>query len=170
MSDTRCFHCGARIVAFQQTIAELKAVKRELHERDEQHRHVMGSPCPDEQHCTCVPILRREIERLEAENASYHEQMKLVGIVPCLDRIKGIQADSQENQKLQKENQQREVEIERLSSELDALRQFVEQHSRVNSMHVDGTKNYRMGGYIGRARTLWDAINRAENKTEMGDE
>jgi len=100
MSDTRCFHCGARIVAFQQTIAELAAVKRELHERDEQYRHV----------------------------------------------------------------------IERLSSELDALRQFVEQHSRGNSLHMDGTKNYRMGGYIGRARTLWDAINRSENKTEMGHE
>jgi len=170
MNDTRCFHCGARIVAFQQTIAELKAVKRELHERDEQHRHVMGSPCPDEQHCTCVPILRREIERLEAENASYHEQMKLVGIVPCLDRIKGLQADSQENQKLQKENQQREVEIERLSSDLDALRTFVEKHSRTSGHKMDGTAQYRMTGAIGRGRSLWDAINRAENMTEMGDE
>ena len=154
MSDPRCFHCGARTVAFQQAVAELAAVTQELHERDEQHRRVMDSPCPDEQHCTCVPILRAEIEQLEAENQKLRDTNQRLCERPQLRvNVEALVDD-----------------VERLSSELEALRQFVEKHSRGNSLHMDGTKNYRMGGYIGRARTLWDAINRSENKTEMGDE
>ena len=61
-------------------------------------------------------------------------------------------------------------DVEGLSSELDALRQFVEKHSRTSGHKMDGTAQYRLTGAIGRGRTLWDAISRAENMTEMGDE
>jgi len=44
---------------------EIELLTQELAERDEQHRSVISSPCPDEQHCTCVPILRRENQRLK---------------------------------------------------------------------------------------------------------
>ena len=105
MSDTRCFHCGARTVAFQQAVAELAAVTQELHERDEQHRRVMDSPCPDEQHCTCVPILRAEIEQLEAENQKLRDtnqrlcerpQLR-VNVEALVDDVERLEA---ENQKL----------------------------------------------------------------------
>jgi len=43
---------------------KIKQLGAELADRDAQHRSVIDSPCPDEQHCTCVPVLRREIERL----------------------------------------------------------------------------------------------------------
>jgi len=88
-----------------------------------------------------------------------------------------------ENQKLREENAElREGpqlhinvealvdDVERLSSELDAVRQFVEKHSRTSGHKMDGTAQYRLTGEIGRGKSLWDAINRAENKTEMGDE
>jgi len=45
---------------------ELRRLRAEIADRDEHHQRVVDSPCRDERHCTCVPILRVEIERLKA--------------------------------------------------------------------------------------------------------
>ena len=53
-----------------QAIAELEACKGVLAELTEQHQQVMAEECPsDEKHCTCVPILRTGIVRLNAQLA-----------------------------------------------------------------------------------------------------
>ncbi|HUT61962.1 MAG TPA: ead/Ea22-like family protein [Phycisphaerae bacterium] len=59
------FECDpATIIADLDRIAELEA---EIAERDAAHRRVVFGACaPDELHCTCVPSLRAEIERLRA--------------------------------------------------------------------------------------------------------
>ncbi len=45
---------------------ELERLRAELADIHDQHRRVMSEKCPtDEVHCTCVPVLRREVERLE---------------------------------------------------------------------------------------------------------
>jgi len=94
-----------------------------------------------------IATFTREIERLKAENQRLSEGPQLrVNVEALVD------------------------DVERLTAELDALRHFVEKHARTSGHKMDGTAQYRMTGAIGRARSLWDAINRAENKTEMGDE
>jgi len=46
---------------------ENERLMAELAERDAWHRAVMDETCGyDEKHCTCVPLLRREIEKLRA--------------------------------------------------------------------------------------------------------
>jgi len=142
-----CIAAGWALTEIERLQVENQKLHAELHERNEQHRRVIESPCPDEQHCTCVPILRREIERLKAEKQRLSERPQLrVNVEALVD------------------------DVDLLSSELDALRQFVHKHSRASGHKMDGTAQYRLTGAIGRGRSLWDAINRAENKTEMGDE
>ena len=48
-------------------IDEVEALRCQLAERDEYYRMVINEACqaPDEKHCTCVPALRKEIERLK---------------------------------------------------------------------------------------------------------
>jgi hypothetical protein len=43
--------------------AEIERLKGNLNDIEDAHRAVMEEPCDDEKHCTCVPVLRREIER-----------------------------------------------------------------------------------------------------------
>jgi len=82
------------------------------------------------------------------------------------DHIERLKA---ENQKLREGPQLRvNVEalvddVERLTHELGALRQFVEKHSRTSGHKMDGTAQYRMTGVIGRGKTLWDAIESAQD-------
>jgi len=46
-------------------VDELLELRREYEELREYYRRVIEEPCAgDEQHCTCVPALRAEIERL----------------------------------------------------------------------------------------------------------
>jgi len=48
--------------------AQRDALKARLDEIAEQQRIIMAEPCDaSERHCTCVPILRREVERLKQE-------------------------------------------------------------------------------------------------------
>ena len=48
-------------------------LRNELAVITEQHVRVMSETCPtDERHCTCVPILRREIERLQGVRDHYY--------------------------------------------------------------------------------------------------
>jgi hypothetical protein len=80
---------AVEIAVRERAVEEIERLTQELADRDEQHRRVMASPCPDEVHCTCVPILRREIERLgrcneqmakthaEVFNANAYEYRKL---------------------------------------------------------------------------------------------
>lgn len=50
------------IAALRSELADLRQWKSDV---EESHRQVMDERCPsDEQHCTCVPILRREIAEL----------------------------------------------------------------------------------------------------------
>jgi hypothetical protein len=50
-------------------IRNAKILEDELADIAEEHRQVMAEECPtDEKHCTCVPILRAEIDSLTAEN------------------------------------------------------------------------------------------------------
>ena len=49
------------IKVLQAQVAKLQAEVEEWHE---QQRHVMDERCGDEEHCTCVPELRLEVERL----------------------------------------------------------------------------------------------------------
>ena len=48
--------------------AENERLKDELSAIAEVHKQVMEERCPsDEKHCTCVPVLRREIEQLKTD-------------------------------------------------------------------------------------------------------
>jgi len=50
--------------------AEVERLQAEIAESEAQYRRVINDGNPkDEQHCTCVPTLRVEIERLQEENA-----------------------------------------------------------------------------------------------------
>lgn len=56
---------NAAIVLINEQQTEIIRLRAELAERDEAHRCIIAEPCaPDEHHCTCVPALRAEIERL----------------------------------------------------------------------------------------------------------
>jgi hypothetical protein len=46
-----------------------RQLERELNEIKETYANIINEPCrSDERHCTCVPSLRGEIERLKSEN------------------------------------------------------------------------------------------------------
>lgn len=53
-------------------IDEVDALRVQLAERDEYYRMVINEACqaPDEKHCTCVPALRAEVERLRKQYES----------------------------------------------------------------------------------------------------
>ena len=40
---------------------------------------VMGERCDDERHCTCVPVLRREIKRLRKRFEAAEEALRTMG-------------------------------------------------------------------------------------------
>lgn len=65
----RCLQAADRIESDAETIAALRSELADLRQWkadvEAAHRQVMDERCPsDEQHCTCVPILRREIADL----------------------------------------------------------------------------------------------------------
>ena len=76
MSESwECSTCGtsfecrpgekAAVSIADRRIAELEAELADIHET---HREIMAEECaPDEMHCTCVPVLRAEVERLKAD-------------------------------------------------------------------------------------------------------
>ena len=54
---------------------EVERLRETLDEITERHVRVMEERCPtDERHCTCVPMLRGEIERLQLENNKLHTE------------------------------------------------------------------------------------------------
>lgn len=57
-------------------IDEVDALRVQLAERDEYYRMVINEACqaPDEKHCTCVPALRKEAERLRKEANEWREK------------------------------------------------------------------------------------------------
>lgn len=64
------------VVDAEARINEYETLKDELAEHDAYYRKVVDGKCaPDEVHCTCVPALRDKIKQLEAELATYKEQM-----------------------------------------------------------------------------------------------
>ena len=62
MSDIR--DISGLIREQQATITGLQSQLAEIHD---QQRHIMDESCGDERHCTCVPILKREVQRLKGE-------------------------------------------------------------------------------------------------------
>lgn len=46
---------------------EVERLRADIADRQEAYETTLNSPCPDEQHCTCVPALRKRIAELEAE-------------------------------------------------------------------------------------------------------
>jgi len=63
---------SALVKKYRQKITALRTenerLKDELSAIAEAHKQVMSEQCaPDEKHCTCVPILRQENERLRAD-------------------------------------------------------------------------------------------------------
>jgi len=50
---------------------EIERLQGELEDINDSHKAVMGERCDDEMHCTCVPALRAEIERLRIERKCY---------------------------------------------------------------------------------------------------
>lgn len=62
---TECKHGQlARSCPLCELEAENERLRAELAEIAETYRRIMDEPCGDEQHCTCVPVLRTENERL----------------------------------------------------------------------------------------------------------
>lgn len=73
----RCASCGAigrymglvqdqSLTRIEQLVDENAALRAELEDYRETYRRVLAEACaPDERHCTCVPALRMEIERLQ---------------------------------------------------------------------------------------------------------
>lgn len=53
---------------------ERDGLKAELSDIKAAYDKSINSPCPDEHHCTCVPALRQEVERLKAELAKEIER------------------------------------------------------------------------------------------------
>lgn len=79
--------CGCTLSSYQilraqlaQAQGEIERLKGEQHEWMEERKRILSETCPgDEQHCTCVPELRAEIERLMAENEQLKQALRPVG-------------------------------------------------------------------------------------------
>jgi hypothetical protein len=46
-------------------LSDYERLTLELEDIKQSYRQSINSPCPDEQHCTCLPALRSEVERLQ---------------------------------------------------------------------------------------------------------
>jgi len=84
--DDKTLLCVCR--HFPQLVAEVERLRATLDDINETHRIVMNELCAsDEKHCTCVPILREENERLLTENLTLLRQVNLL-ITSCYYRTK----------------------------------------------------------------------------------
>jgi len=64
--------------------AELEDLKEEERLNQEAFQRIMEERCPsDEDHCTCVPILRRENERLREALGEYGHHKPRCKLDPC---------------------------------------------------------------------------------------
>ena len=74
------YNC-TEFVLYADHAAEVERLKAELEDIAESHRMVMNEQCPgDEIHCTCVPILKREIAALtKALEEALNVRIKLEG-------------------------------------------------------------------------------------------
>ena len=62
--------------------AENERLKDELSAIAEAHKQVMSEQCaPDEKHCTCVPVLRAEINRLKEDKRELVEAMASIAMI-----------------------------------------------------------------------------------------
>jgi hypothetical protein len=72
---------------------ELRAAQAELADRRDSDQRILSEQCPsDEQHCACVPTLRREVARLR-------EALEVLANIPtgCQCELSNMELDAWEN-------------------------------------------------------------------------
>ena len=95
-TDSPCRWCGdyhgPQLACDQDGLRrEIRRLQSRLAEITDAHRVVMEEKChEDERHCACVPVLRREAERLQAENAGLLADVEFLRIQPAEDAFETL--------------------------------------------------------------------------------